>query len=616
MLALLAALVGSFALYAHTLGGELVYDDIPLLVNNDCHRDSAQLSRLFEVSRQTVCNQRPLRFLSFAVDHALFGDSVVAYRAANLVYHGLVVWLALLLLWRFTGDRFTAICAAALFGFHPIATEAVAYVSGRRDLLCALFALAAALAVLPSVADREQKLPLWRALLAPLLTIGAFFSHEGSVVLPFALLLLALARRWPVARSAGGQRQGLAAQLRGALSTLRAERRLQLLLALMLLAVALAIWAASVRNPSTRHELWGEGFDGHLATVLRVHAHYLRQLALPVALQADYSPAAFRLSSSLLEASALGALALVVGLIGLALWGFRRAPLGAAALLCYFGLLVPSSQLVVHHELAAEHRLYLPALALFALVAGRASTLARRTGRRRAFALAWTLLLSLLALTTVKRAMVWTSAELLWSTTVAQAPRCARARANLGAIYAQQGRLEAAQEQLEVALAVRPKLCEARGNLGQVLIDRGKLGPGLAAMRAALRCKPSTAGYRRLAQAELRFGQPKAAEASARAALRRAPRDPGLLYLRARAEHLQGRLDAALVSYRALLKLDPRRWRALLQIGGIRAVRCQLVRAERVAAALARLPGVRRDRVAALRRLISRARKACAAGKR
>jgi tetratricopeptide (TPR) repeat protein len=608
LLGLLCALVGSFALYAHTLGGELVHDDVQLLVKSDCHRDPSRLARLFEVSRQTVCNQRPLRTLSFALDHALFGQSPAAYRAVNAVYHGLVVWLALLLLWRLSGDRFAAICGAALFAVHPIATEAVAHVSGRGELLFALLALAVALTVLPGAADAGKKLSWARLLLAPPLLLGAFLASGGAVVLPFALALLALARRWP-------RGEGWAHQLRCALSALRTERRLALLVALMLLASLLAAWAALSGDLATRPQLWGQGVDGHVATMLRVHAHYLRQLALPTALQADYSPAAFRLSAGLLEASALGALVLVGGAIGLALWAFRRAPLAAASVLCYFGLLVPSSQLWVRQELAAERWLYLPALALVALLAGAASALARRSGRLRLVALAWALLLPLLALVTVQRAIVWTSAELLWSTTVAQAPGCARARAELGAIYARQGQLDGAQRQLEAALAVRPELCAARRDLGQVLLDRGKLGAGLKALRAALVCEPSTAGYRRLSRVELRFGQARAAEASARAALRRKPRDAELLYLLGRAEQLQGRLAVALRSYRAALTIDPRRWRALLQIGRISAVRCRLVRAERIASVLARLPKVRQGRVAALRRLISRSRRSCAARK-
>ncbi|MCK5795954.1 MAG: hypothetical protein KAI47_02145, partial [Deltaproteobacteria bacterium] len=541
---LLASVVISFALYAHTLGGGFVYDDIPLLVANDCHKDLSHLGRLFDFSRPTVCNQRPLRFLSFAFDYALFGQNPAAFRATNLVLHGLVVWLALLVLWRVTGDRRLALTAAAIFLFHPIATEATAYISGRRDLLAAVFSLLAAWAVLPTAMQIGARLPRWRALLALLALACAFFSHDGTVAIPFALALFALARRWPrrpaldttatAPASSASTSPGVPrfAKLRTALQSLRNERRCLPLTFGMLLALAFALWSITRHNPSTRHTLWGDGLGGHIATVLRVHAHYLHQLVWPTDLLADYSPQAFDLSHSLLDPSALVALILIAGLLVGAIGSWRKHPLIAATILAYFGLLIPSSQIVIHHELAAEHRLYLPSLLVFSLAAAGLVALARRFRYPQVITLATTGILLTLALLTVKRAVIWTSGEFLWSTTVAAAPRCARAHSNLGAIYATQGHLSAAQKELESALTLRPKLCAARENLGQVLLDRGHMAPRLAALRRAVRCKPSIASYRHLAQAELRLGFFARAEAAARKALSLRPNAVALLYLR------------------------------------------------------------------------------------
>jgi len=621
VLALLGAVALSFAVYAHTLGGDFVYDDIPLLVDNDCHR--ARLSRLFDFSRPTLCNQRPLRFISFALDHAIWGQRPLGYRVTNLILHGLVSFLALLVLWRVCGDATLAFVGALLFLLHPIATEAVAYISGRRDLLLALFSLSAALAVLPAAravppaiaggAENRDPIPLspGRALAGGLALLCAFLSHESAVALPFALLVVALALRWPAEPT--GWRKGLAR----ALSALRAERRLWALLALVVFALAFAGWSLATRNPSTRHALWGEGIGGHVATVLRVHAHYLRQLALPTDLIADYSPQAFRLSRSLFEPSALVALALCVGLLAGALWLWaRRAAtsgwrLAGAAVLVYFALLVPQSQIAIHHELAAEHRLYLPSLCFSALVAAGLIALARRLDRRWLLVPVCGGLALALALLTVGRAMVWTSAELLWSTTVERVPRCARAQANLGAIYAGQGRLDAGRRHLERALALRPNLCTPRLNLGQLLVHTGKVKRGLVELRRGVRCRPGPSAYAALASIELELGLAARAERSARAGLRYRRLEVGLRYLLGRALQRQGKLDAALAAYQRVLFRRPGHVRSRLQIAAIRAIRCELSEARRLAAALRKDRRLRRSRQQALERLLRRALQRC-----
>ncbi|MBW2736405.1 MAG: hypothetical protein JRH20_28795, partial [Deltaproteobacteria bacterium] len=73
-----------------TLGlfqGEFVFDDIPTLVENDCHRGFDKIPQLFRFGASDVCTTRPLRTLSFMVDHALWGDLTLGYHLHNLVLH-------------------------------------------------------------------------------------------------------------------------------------------------------------------------------------------------------------------------------------------------------------------------------------------------------------------------------------------------------------------------------------------------------------------------------------------------------------------------------------------------------------------------------------------------
>ena len=83
-----------------------------------------------------------------------------------------------------------ALAGAAIFAVHPVHVESVAWISGRTDLSCGLFFLAAFLAYRRSPSTRR-----WRARALSLLFFGlALFSKEMAATLP----LLVFGDRWMV----------------------------------------------------------------------------------------------------------------------------------------------------------------------------------------------------------------------------------------------------------------------------------------------------------------------------------------------------------------------------------------------------------------------------------
>jgi tetratricopeptide (TPR) repeat protein len=299
------------------------------------------------------------------------------------------------------------------------------------------------------------------------------------------------------------------------------------------LALVFTVWLVATRDSSTREALWGPSLGAHLGTVLRVHAHYLRQLVVPLQLIADYSPEAFPPSSSLFELPALGAAALVLGLCGLAglLLLRGRRPLLGGTVAVYFVLLLPASQIVIHHELLAEHRLYLPSLCFAALIAAGLLALWRGARRRLLVGLLGGIYGASLMLLTMDRVLDWVDPLILWRTTVTQVPRCARARANLGALLARRKQFGPARRHLERALEIRPDLCAARLNLGKLEIETGHGEQGLRQLQGAVRCKPSSPSFRHeLARASLALGRYREAGELFDALLAAAPDDAELHY--------------------------------------------------------------------------------------
>src|SRR5207247_1475821 len=154
--------------YLNALHNPFVYDDYRTIVENV----SVQSPGSF---RAIVLHDitRPIVNLSYAADRALWGAQPFGFHVTSVLLHMLNVVLLCQLAWRFADDLMpasdggreagsakraaarsaqsamtargpvVASTAAVLFAVHPMMTEAVGYISGRSEVLCATFFLLA-----------------------------------------------------------------------------------------------------------------------------------------------------------------------------------------------------------------------------------------------------------------------------------------------------------------------------------------------------------------------------------------------------------------------------------------------------------------------------------------
>ena len=159
-------------------------------------------------------NWHPLAWLSHMLDCELFGLNAGAHHLVNVLFHVANTVLLFLLLLRMTGKPWPAAFAAALFAWHPLHVESVAWVAERKDVLCVFFGLLALLFYVRYAQRRaESEGRRARAGIAnPALDsrpstldygLALFFFALGLmakpmlVTLPFAMLLLDY---WPLQR--------------------------------------------------------------------------------------------------------------------------------------------------------------------------------------------------------------------------------------------------------------------------------------------------------------------------------------------------------------------------------------------------------------------------------
>ena len=166
-------------------------------------------------------NWHPLTWISHQMDCELFGLNAGAQHIVNALFHAANVALLFILLWRLTQKLWPCAFIAALFAWHPLHVESVAWIAERKDVLSTFFALLSLLAYTRFVqarkADREtqsavggktsaslnlqpatndQQPVIYYALALTFFALG-LLSKPMLVTLPFVMLLLDF---WPLER--------------------------------------------------------------------------------------------------------------------------------------------------------------------------------------------------------------------------------------------------------------------------------------------------------------------------------------------------------------------------------------------------------------------------------
>lgn len=132
--------------------------------------------------------------------HGVWLDPYV-FHAANLLAHLTATLAAYHLLLRLSGRRWPAFAGALLFAIHPVQVEAVAWVTGMKDLLCGLLSLLSLwqyvlFAQSAPGADGRNRRRMHYAFATTLL-IAALLAKPSAVTVP---LLAAVLDRWILRR--------------------------------------------------------------------------------------------------------------------------------------------------------------------------------------------------------------------------------------------------------------------------------------------------------------------------------------------------------------------------------------------------------------------------------
>lgn len=494
-----------------------------------------------------AANWHPLTWLSHMLDVELFGLEPWGHHVTSVVLHAANAVLALLAFERLTRAFWRSAAVAALFALHPLRVESVAWVSERKDLLCAFFFLALLLAYARYV-ERPSKRLYGVALV--LYALG-LLSKPMLVTAPFVLLLL---DAWPLRR------------LGSALERKRAVIEKLPFLALALGSSLATFWA--------QHSGGAVQGVGTIALAMRAlnavlsYGRYLQHFAWPQGLCAYYPyPRGGQIVALTLSAAVLVALSVF------AFAGRARRPYLPVGWLWFLGMLVPVVGLVqVGSQAYADRYTYLPLLGIaLALVWSVADALANARAPRWLGPALATAAIAACAWLSHVQVRFWTDSITLFERALAVTRENAFAHQSLGNALVDRGRLDEALVHLREALRLTPNFAYAHNGLGAALYTRGELDEAEVHLRRAIEIDPRYAAprYNLGLALEQRGKLDEALECHARAA----ELDPWLAQAHAHLAKLlgsRGRLDEALVHYERARELQPSdheldRWIAVTQ---------------------------------------------------
>ena len=507
------ALCGMVAVsYYPALAAGFVWDDSIFTAEPAVHAWSGLWTIWFSPGEMMEEHYWPVLYTTFWLDHKLWGSPPFGYHLVNLLLYMANVLLLWHLLRRLAVPGAWAV--AAVFAVHPIHVESVAWVIGRKDLLCGLFYVASALCWIRSIGgldDGGQRLrdaagvPRPGLYLAALgLFVAAMLSKSAAVTLPVAFAILLW---WKNGRVTWTDAWRIAP----------------------FFVVALAI---SPRRPDLLHR--GTG----LRHRLRASGARADCVSGPVVLRRQ-TGMAHRFGSHLppvghrrLAIRSRGAyLIAAVAVVALLWFGRRRLGRGPLAGVAFFAVTLSPTLGFVDHlymqfSLVADRFAYLAGIGLIAVLVGAAVRHAEKLPDvPKAAALG--VLVAVLAVSgklTQDQSGIYQDDISLYSHVISLNPEARSAHRNLANALIAEGRPLEALDASTIAVEKRPDSASTHVTRGIALLAVDRLDEASDSLRHALELDPANK-IARYNMAEILKGQ--------------------------------GRFDESLASYREILKIDP-----------------------------------------------------------
>ena len=539
--------------------GFINYDDDRYVFENPQVIQGLNLKGIeWAFTHSVLANWHPLTMMSHMLDCQFYGLHAGGHHLTNLLLHAATAILLFLILRRMTAALWPSAFVAAVFAIHPLRVESVAWVAERKDVLSGLFFMLTLGAYVryarcvtsdkcrvirtdasdhaPDVSRFTFHVSLSYCLVLLFFVLG-LMCKPMLVTVPFVLLLLDY---WPL------NRLGAAANRFSIARKLIVEK-----FPLIALSIAMCMMTFLVQQQDK-----GISFSLRISNAFVSYVAYCGQMFYPAGLAVFYP---YPIHGLPMGKILLALLLLVAVSAGAFCWR-QKHPHFLMGWLWYLGMLVPVIGLVqVGGQARADRYTYLPQIGLYILLTWTAVELTAGWRLRR-WVLGGGATVVLAVLITCARAQTayWRDDISLWAHTLACTSDNSIAHNKLGNAFLQQGHLDEAIAQLQMALAINPDNAGPHYGLGNAFLQLGRMDDAIAHYQMALTTDPDNADiYNNLGNALLQQARIDEAIACYQKALKIKPNHAKAHNNLGSAFRQQGRMEDAIAQFQKALEINP-----------------------------------------------------------
>ncbi|MFG0250089.1 MAG: tetratricopeptide repeat protein [Phycisphaeraceae bacterium JB051] len=500
----LATMVGLLLLaYWPVFSCGFIWDDNDYVTQNQTLRDVDGLVQIWTNPR-SIPQYYPLVHTTFWLEYQAWGLNPLGYHVVNLLLH-----LMVSLLWWVLLRRMGLPCAwlaAMLFAIHPVHVESVAWITERKNVLSGVFYVLTAITYWQFYLLQESKLKRrwgWYVL-ALCCFLAALLSKTVTATLPAAMVLVLWyhRKRFP-------------------------KKDALLLLPFFALGITLGYYTVHVEAVHVGAS--GDAFDltaiDRFLLAGRVIWVYLSKLLWPIELVFFYPRWPIYSQTLMAWFCPIGVLAVIFMLLkNRHVWG----GVWLVGWLFFIGTLVPVLGFVnvfpMKFSWVADHFQYLASMGILALVALLLHNLHRYAPRIGQASIL--LILVSLSVRTHQQLPAYRDLQSLWEHVVKHNPGNWAAKNNLGAIYAENGRLSDAFNLFKQSLVINPAQSKGYENLGSYYFAKREWARAECYFKICLEKEPGKIKVRlKCATACRKQGKLEEALAHATDSVRRKPDD-------------------------------------------------------------------------------------------
>jgi tetratricopeptide (TPR) repeat protein len=567
LIALLVFLITVLAYLPSLQNSFLNFDDSTYVVENPNIKNGVTGPMLkWAFTSFYASNWHPLTWITIALDYELFRLNPAGHHLISVLFHAMNACLLLVLLVRLTNRLWPSAFVAALFAWHPLHVESVAWVSEIKDVTSTFWGLLSLLAYVrytrefagggrtegageadcgSSAAMFFRSRFYWFSLVLFALSL---LSKPMLVTLPFLMLLLDF---WPLDR---WQKYWLCL----------VEK-----LPFFIFAVVTSVLTCLAQRNTAMASLSEITLGLRIENSVVAYAGYLWKAVWPAHLAILY-PLNGEISWLQLALSAV----VLAGVSLMTILLARREPYCLVGWLWYLGTLVPVIGLVqVGSQSMADRYTYFPLIGIFLAGTLLATTVARRFNLPKAFlaVLAVLILASCLA-RTEQQLRYWRNTQTLFAHTLKVTKDNPMAHLTMAHAFLESNLPNQALLECQKALQLKPDMAALYDYVGRILTSLGRPTEALGYFQSALKLKPDSPNFHdSLGIVLIELNRLEEAKAAFSAAIQADPKYAPAHYQMGRALLKQGNGTEAMLQFREALRLEPNNPQMLIYVARVLA---------------------------------------------